>query len=213
MSQEARKNILIRISKQANQNSVDSSEVKVPVLLPRSIPKDSADAVFANNFTQNGGLFFYCENKERFFEALTKVVKERKWYNVHCWNPELTSFFQNRDFRLIRIGHILDKAHAGLTTCEFIIAENGSIMVSSALSCGRMLPIYPPNWLVIASVAQLCETQKEAWNSLAQKHEKIPTMISVIQKSAFTQAFTGETLKGGIGPEKIYLFLVEEMWF
>lgn len=213
MSQEARKNILARINKGLTKNVEGVSELEAPILLPRSIPEDSADEVFANNFTQNGGLFFYCEDKEHFFETLKKVALKKGWYNIHCWHADLITFFQNRDFRFIRIGHILDKAHAGLTTCEFIIAENGSIMISAAQPCGRMLPIYPSNWVVIASVDQLCETQKEAWNSLAQKHEEIPTMISVVQRAAFTEALTGETLKGGIGPEQIYLFLVEEMWF
>ena len=203
--------ILDNIRKGLKMTATKKLPSKKPITFSKFILEDAIDVAFASNFTHTGGYFFYCEDFKAFFTYLKDISAKRNWRNIYCWNNELVEYFQSQDFRPVRIGHILDKAHAGLTTCEFIIAENGGIMVSSQLPCGRMLPIYPPNWLVIATVGQLVESQEKAWQKIKEKYNEQPlTMVSMINKNAQTRVFEGRPNKGGVGPQNIFLFLLDE---
>jgi len=209
---ESKNHILQKIRKGLEEAKIpQNSQSKNPIKLSKFVLEDTIDVEFASTFTQAGGYFFYCEKFENFFAYLIDIAKKRNWYNIYCWNNDLVEYFQRQDFRSIRIGHILDKAHAGITTCDFLIAENGGIMVSSQLPCGRMLPIYPPNWLIVATVSQLVESKEMAWQKIKEKYtDQNPTMISVISNSAQTRLFEGRIQKGGIGPQNIFLFLIDD---
>lgn len=194
-----------------NTSAKPPSKEAPPIHLSKFVLEDTIDVVFASNFTQAGGYFIYCEDFDAFYKHLKSIIQKQEWHNVNCWNPQLLEFFQNQDYRPIRIGHLLDKAHAGLTTCDFLIAENGSIMISAGLPCGRMLPIYPPNWLIIATMGQLLENKEMAWAQIKDKYpERPPTMVSMIGNAAHTRLFEGKTMKGGIGPQNIFLFLIDD---
>lgn len=207
------KNKILENIRQGLEKTANSPKEKKgkSIKLSKFVLEDTIDVVFASNFTQAGGYFFYCETFDAFFTYLKDITQKRNWHNIYCWNNELVDYFQHQDFRPIRIGHILDKAHAGLTTCDFLIAENGGIMISAQLPCGRMLPIYPPNWLVIATVSQLLESREQAWLKIQEKYtEQPPTIVSVISKTSHTRLFEGKSMKGGIGPQNIFLFLIED---
>ncbi len=211
MGNNSRNTILQRIREGIQQ--------KTPLPYPNldSIPMTNQEVApdietFAINFTNNEGRFIYCENSEDFHKKLKEVAKKVGWKYVYCWHKTLVSFLQQKDFRNCKIGHRLDKAHAGLTPCESLIMDTGSILYSSALQSGRSLAILPPVWLVIASSQHVVTSLSQAFKNLQTKYpDGFPSMLNLVSGHAYTQSIGMKKIKAGMGPQEIYLFYVEDM--
>ncbi len=175
--------------------------------------RESPDIDFAEKFVANGGCFEYCEEESHFFERLKALVALNRWTNVHCWNPLLTRYLQKRDFRNCRIGHVLDRAHAGLTTCESFISDSGSIVMSSALSAGRALAVFPKVWLVVATIDQVRKTKAEAMELLAEKYKEYPSSITLVTGPVQNRAISLKNYRVGMSPSQIYFFLIDKIGF
>lgn len=184
-------------------------DMQVP-LLKRAKTDESVDIEFAVNFTQNEGRFIYCEDKDVFHKHLKDIAKKTDWRYIYCWQDQLIQFLQKKDFRQCKIGHRLDKAHAGITTCEALIADTGSIIFSSDLQAGRSLAIFPPVWIVVATVNQVKKNLKKALKDLNEKYpENWPSMLSIVSGPASTQSMGMKKINGGMGIQEIYLFFLD----
>jgi len=180
MNNNTREQILLNIKEGLGKTAsipFPDVDVEKPMFAPSL---ESPDIEFAEKFVAKGGGFEYCENLDQFHECLTSMVVENKWTNVHCWNPLLVRYLQKKDFRNCRIGHVLDRAHAGLTTCESFIADTGSIVMSSGLSAGRALSVFPKVWLVVATIDQVCKNKAEALKRIEEKYDEAPSAVTFI---------------------------------
>lgn len=171
--------------------------------------KDSPDISFVLQFKQNGGQFLYCESYADFFLKFKTMSQENSWQYIHCWHPQLTQYLQAQDFRQCKIGRRLDLAHAGIMTCEALVAQTGSIVMTSALPAGRSLATTPKVCLIVASVDQVVNNLEEANALISQKYEQKPTMMSIISGPAHSRAVTLKRYNAGICPNKIVLFLID----
>ncbi len=171
--------------------------------------RESPDIEFAENFTQNGGKFVYCEDFEHFYKIFKWLSNEKSWRNIHCWHPQLVEFFQQIDFRKCKIGHILDRSHAGIMTCDAIIAQTGSIVLSSALPCGRSLGTFPKSIIVLATLEQVVKDFRSALQLIERKYEIPPTMIGTITGPAKNRTISMKSMEGGVGPIDVYLFFID----
>jgi|GEM_PF-964328 len=179
-------------------------------ILKKAKTDESIDIEFAVNFTQNEGRFIYCEDKEEFHKHLKDISRKTGWRYIYCWQNELIDFLQEKDFRQCKIGHRLDKAHAGITTCEALVADTGSIIFSSDLQAGRSLAIFPPVWIVVATVNQVKKNLKRALKDFNDKYpETWPSMLSIVSGPASTQSMGMQKISGGMGMQEIHLFFLD----
>jgi L-lactate dehydrogenase complex protein LldG len=99
--------------------------------------------------------------------------------------------------------------NVGITSCEFVIARLGSIMVSSKNS--RRINVYPETHVVIAYVDQLVDDLKDAFDALHSKYSgKIPSLVSVITGPSRTADIEKTLVMGAHGPKELFLILVEK---
>jgi len=190
---------------------------KKNVPLERQIPKDdykntSEDlaVVFAKALQKVSGNFIFCENIEEFVEHLIALSEQKEWNNLHCWHPDLQEVFAAVDFRKCRIGKNLDKADAGITTCEALIANTGSILLSSALPSGRSLSIYPPVHICVAYTNQLVYSVNEAIELLKNRYpENLPSFVSIITGPSRTTEIENTLMSDIQGCKELYVFLIE----
>ncbi len=182
--------------------------------LPKSFyaeAEETLDMLFIQRFTNLSGQFIYCEDESDFLSNFMALADQKKLEYIYCWDEELQQLFQNIDFRKCRIGRNLDKAHAGLTFCEALIAQTGSIVVSSGLAAGRQLPIFPPIHLVIGYTSQLVYSIDKALNLLQSKYGQYqPSFVSVISGPSRTADIEKTLVLGAHGPKEVYLFLIED---
>ena len=105
--------------------------------------------------------------------------------------------------------HALETCDAGLTECETLVAQTGSVCVTSRSSGGRALSVLPPHHLVIASRGQLVSDLAAAYEHLAAKYAgNYPSFISFISGPSRTGDIERILVLGAHGPKKLTVLLV-----
>ena len=174
-------------------------------------PADTLDVIFAEEFTRIQGNFVYCENEKVFLENLDSLAEKNRWENLYVWEFKLQDFFQKNFFKRLRVGNSLEKADAGITTCECLVARTGSILISSRKASGRALPIFPPVHVVVAYQNQLYYDLKEALQYVVEKYNgNIPSMISIASGPSRTADIEKTLVLGAHGPKEVYVFFIDQ---
>jgi L-lactate dehydrogenase complex protein LldG len=176
-----------------------------PVYIPMN---DTADVNFAQEFTKVGGVFIYCENESEAVSTLAALYTECEWQNIYCAEPEFQYMLTQAGVPFESDEESLQKLKVGITSCEFLIARLGSIMVSSKNS--RRLNVYPETHVVIAYANQLVNDLKDAFEAVQKKYSgKLPSMLSVITGPSRTADIEKTLVMGAHGPRELFVILVE----
>jgi len=175
-------------------------------------PAEDIAIMFAQSFVRAGGVFFYCESEDHFFDQLFTYKKEKGLENLFVWEPELKKLLHKAG--LVFVGDEKDfikKADAGLTTCEALVARTGSVLVSGASASGRRLSIYPDQHLVLARTSQIMHDIGEGLQAVKDNHDgKLPSMISLTTGPSRTADIEKTLVLGAHGPRSIVLFLLDD---
>lgn len=169
---------------------------------------DTSDVNFAQEFTKVGGVFIYCENEAEVVSSLSALNTECNWDNIYCSEPEIQYLLTQAGVPFDSDEDSLKDIKVSLTSCEFVIARLGSIMVSSRNS--RRLNVYPEIHVVIAYVNQLVDDLKDAFAAVQTKYSgKLPSMLSVITGPSRTADIEKTLVMGAHGPRELFCILVE----
>ncbi len=105
--------------------------------------------------------------------------------------------------------NVLEACDAGITECELLVAQTGSVCVTSDNSGGRVLSVLPPHHIVIARQGQLVTDLTEAYASLAAKYRaNYPSMISFITGPSRTGDIERILVLGAHGPKRLTILLL-----
>lgn len=190
----------------------DSQEDKI-----KSIPLENfasekikleLDELFASNFTENGGKFIYCIDDIEVYETISEIYKENNWDNFLMLDD---SFKQTLNRANIPFSKETNTNSAFFTGCEALIAENGSILISSNQTKGISLADLPYDFIILAHTKELLKDRSDGLTSINLKHKSnIPSGITTI-KGPNTITGTDNILdSGSINTSKnIYLVLIE----
>jgi L-lactate dehydrogenase complex protein LldG len=100
------------------------------------------------------------------------------------------------------------EAELGVTGCDCLVAQTGSIAVSSRMG-GRTLSVLPPVHLVIARREQLVPDLSAAFVVLRQRYGKSwPSALTVITGPSRTADIEKILVMGAHGPKRLALFFV-----
>lgn len=88
------------------------------------------DEKFTIHFKKNGGKFLYCISLKEVSTAIKNIVAENSWqeHPFFAMDDRLTSKFEKEN---IVFTDNLKNSEVFFTTCEHLIAQNGSILVCS----------------------------------------------------------------------------------
>lgn len=173
-------------------------EIKLPI-----------DERFTINFKSNGGKFLYCENLNEIFQNLENIIVENNWEEkeVLLLDTNLENKFQNSSLKTTK--KISDSTFF-LTTCENLIANDGSLLISSKQIFEKKLPELPINFIVFATTSQITETIGEGLRAIkSNNREKIPTNITTIKH--FKSGDDKDFLSYGSSAKNLYLLLLEDL--
>ena len=166
------------------------------------------DEKFTYNFNKNGGKFLYCENMDEVLEAFDNILMENDWYeqDVFCINEQLGERFDgfNLKFGKKSTGRFF------LSTCESLVANNGSILLSSNQIKEKKLHELPVNFVIFATTSQLVESISEGLR-IIKSHSKnhIPSNITTIQD--FESDREKDFMSYGSSTKNLYLLLLEDL--
>ncbi|MFI1745472.1 LUD domain-containing protein [Thalassobellus sediminis] len=173
-------------------------EVKLPI-----------DERFTINFKSNGGKFLYCDNLNEIFQNLESIIEENNWEEkkVLLLDENLQSRFKKSGLKTTRK---ISEATFFLTTCENLIANDGSLLISSKQIFEKKLPELPINFIVFATTSQITETIGEGLRGIKSNNkEKIPTNITTIKH--FKSGDDKDFLSYGSSAKNLYLLLLEDL--
>lgn len=100
--------------------------------------------------------------------------------------------------------HALERCDAGLTECDALVAQTGTVVVTSASAGGRALNVLPPHHLVLARREQLVPDLPAAFRLLATRYgAAYPSMISLITGPSRTGDIERILVLGAHGPKRL----------
>ena len=103
----------------------------------------------------------------------------------------------------------LEACDAGLSTCECLVAQTGSILVSSQTCGGRALSILPHAHVVVAMIDQIVPTLADAFALVRERHAgRLPSMLSFITGPSRTGDIERILVLGAHGPKELIVILV-----
>lgn len=171
---------------------------------------DHLDLLFAEQLTAVAGNFIFCEDDIQLIENLLLLAEEKGWRKIYCWEPKLQSLLSTYEYPFYSTDTDFLNADVGITTCEALVARNGSILITNGNEAGRRLSIYPHVHIVIAYTSQLVLDLKDGFKILKDKYpEALPTMISNITGPSRTADIEKTLVLGAHGPKELYVFLLE----
>ncbi len=176
---------------------------------------ESQVALFAANSIELKTEFFLCENDEDFNAKLQALKTECNWTQAASHKGELTAgVLQSLGLPTVLTDggyeiDALEKCDVGITECEALVAQTGSVLVTNRSCGGRALSVLPPHHVVIARRDQLLPDLSAAFALLQSKYSgNYPTMISFITGPSRTGDIERILVLGAHGPKRLTVFCV-----
>jgi L-lactate dehydrogenase complex protein LldG len=103
----------------------------------------------------------------------------------------------------------LESCDVGITECDALIAQTGSILVTARSAGGRALSVLPPHHVVLARRDQLIADLPDAFALLKARYgENYPSFISFITGPSRTGDIERILVLGAHGPRRLTIFLL-----
>ena len=173
-------------------------EVKLPI-----------DERFTINFKANGGKFLYCENMGEVHQSLNNILEENKWNerDALVLDERLEELFKDANLKLTKS---IPQGTFFLSTCEYLISDDGSLLICSNQIAEKKLKELPINFIIYATTSQFVENIGEGLKGIKAKNKaKIPTNITTIKH--FKSDDNKDFLTYGSSSKNLYLLLLEDL--
>ena len=126
--------------------------------------------------------------------------------NCCCFDEKLKNKFKNFNLEFNKSAD----AEFYLSTCEFLVANDGSILISSNQIKERKLHDLPANFIILSSTSQLIDTIGEGLRGIKFKNKRqIPSNITTIKN--FETQKEGDFMSYGSSTKNLYLLLLEDL--
>jgi L-lactate dehydrogenase complex protein LldG len=142
--------------------------------------------------------------------ALLDLRHSESWTKIATHSGDLTDFACAKlDLPLCRTDggydvHELESCSVGITECDALVAQTGSVLVTSRSAGGRALSVLPPHHVVLARREQLLGDLPDAFALLKQKYgSNYPSFISFITGPSRTGDIERILVLGAHGPKKL----------
>ncbi|HLG02881.1 MAG TPA: lactate utilization protein [Bacteroidia bacterium] len=175
-------------------------------------PAEALELVFAQQFSEVGGQFIFCENEEDFCYNVHALTTDGSFGQIWCGEKELQELLNRAKVSFISSPQEVEKADTSITACEFLVARTGSILVSSMQGSGRRAPVFPHQHIVVAKTSQLIYDMKEALKAIKAKYPAgFPSMVTMITGPSRTADIEKTLILGAHGPKEIYVFMIDDL--
>ena len=165
---------------------------------------------FAEEFSKLLGKFIFCLNKAELAISLQQLIQQKEWSKIYCCEKDLTKTLQQNGFNAFADVTVKD-CDASITSCEFLVARTGSIIMSAAQESGRTVSVYAPVHICIATTSQLVYDIKDGLNGLKEKYRQyLPSLITFATGPSRTADIEKTLVVGVHGPKEVYCFVIDD---
>ncbi len=172
-------------------------------------------ALFRNNAVALKADFYLVNNGEELAKRLRALRDAENWKRIGAHGGQLTDFACGalglpvcRTDQPYGVAD-LESCAAGLTECDALVAQTGSVLVTSRSAGGRALSVLPPHHVVLARREQLLGDLLGAFALLKEKYAaNYPSFMSFITGPSRTGDIERILVLGAHGPKKLTIFCV-----
>jgi len=183
-------------------------------LPPVGIGFDAQADLFARNSVTLKSTFHLLENETAAAQKLAEIAKTDAWQRVAAHGDgaagpstraivsalELPGIWTDSGYDVRE----MERCDAGITECDALVAQTGSVLVTSRSAGGRALSVLPPHHVVLARRDQLVADLPAAFALLERKYaESYPSFIGFITGPSRTGDIERILVLGAHGPKKL----------
>lgn len=170
----------------------------------------SLDDSFVHNFIKHGGKFLYCHKEQDVTNNIQRIIDENDWDTLSYVNSDLVKY---TTAVRVHIDHGFNTSLPLFTSCESLIAENGSILFSETQLKDQKIPTLTNDFIVLARTSQIVKTKGESLTDIKLRYKKnIPSNISPIKNYGAITTTEDNFLNYGTSNSKnLYLLLLEDL--
>ncbi len=175
-------------------------------------PRAPIEERFTYNFNENGGKFLYCENQKECDGFFSQIIDENKWNDVEilCYDDSLLDLITETNKLNVSKTNLNSKFF--LTRCEFLVANDGSLLICAEQIKSHKVNDLPQNFIVFAKISQFTETLSEGLNGIKNKYpSNLPTNITSIKNFNSLEKENTNFLTYGSAAKNLYLLLLEDL--
>jgi L-lactate dehydrogenase complex protein LldG len=176
---------------------------------------DARLALFQKNSADLKSTFRLVHGDEQFAGLLRNFRDAEGWKKIATHSGELTDeALRVVDLPVCRTDkpydvNELENCDVGITECDALIAQTGSVLVTGGSAGGRALSVLPPHHLVLARRNQLIADLPDAFALLKRKYgANYPSFISFITGPSRTGDIERILVLGAHGPRKLTIILL-----
>jgi L-lactate dehydrogenase complex protein LldG len=194
----------------------DSSTINIRQVLPAvSDVFEDQLASFRANAADLKADFQVLNSSQELTRALLELRNNEGWKGIASHAGELTDpACQSLALPMLRTdqpygANDLETCDAGLTECDALIAQTGSVLITARSAGGRALSVLPPHHVVIARRDQLLPDLAAAFDLVKQKYAaNYPSFISLITGPSRTGDIERILVLGAHGPKKLTILFL-----
>jgi L-lactate dehydrogenase complex protein LldG len=198
------------------QLAAGSSQVRQ--FLPK-VPDDFAGqvALFAERSDSLKTEFLACPD-EAAARAQLKLLSDREGWESIAFpvDSEIRGLLDDVSIAKLEVSRStvktdLEKVSAGITGCDALIAQTGSVLLTAKSGGGRALSVLPVHHVVVATSSQLVADLPAAFELLQKKYAPdFPSFMTFITGPSRTGDIERVLVLGAHGPRKLTVILVGE---
>lgn len=183
------------------------------VMPPVGATMDEQFALFAKNASDLKATFKLVKDEAELAAELKALSVAEQWHRT-ATHKSLLAQPQTNALGLPTIitddgydKHDLEQCDVGISECDALVAQTGTVLVTSRSSGGRALSCLPPHHVVIARREQMVADLPAAFALVKQRHgANYPSMISFITGPSRTGDIERILVLGAHGPKKLTIF-------
>jgi L-lactate dehydrogenase complex protein LldG len=169
---------------------------------------------FTENLNLLRGEFISCATPADQGIKLQKLADSENWKRVASHAGSLTSPALTRLSLPVLLtdggydAREMETCDAGITECDALIAQTGTIVLTAKSGGGRALSVLPPHHVVLATKAHLVPDLPAAFTLLEQRYgDAYPSMMTFITGPSRTGDIERILVLGAHGPKRLTVIL------
>ena len=195
------------------------------VLLPQFDPRpwlppvgesvDDRIDLFSRNSSELRTVFVVVSSVAEAKIALMQIATDQGWRSIATHDGSLVKPIAeslNLPTLLTDGGYViadLEKVDAGISECDALVAQTGSVLLTSRSAGGRALSVLPPHHVVVTKIDQLLPDLPSAYELIGRKYlGNPPSFMTMITGPSRTGDIERTIVLGAHGPKQLTVILI-----
>ena len=189
--------------------SVSDERSKEAVSFKGPSTAEDLDVRFAENFTNSGGKFIYCESSKNFVQLMNSLKTQNEWNHVFIWDHHIKNYVSNLGLKQEEFEFFMDNSDAAMSDCFGLLADEGVILLTPDQATNRRLTSFPPHHIIIATRANLMVNLEKGLDRFKEKFmDKLPSLIELNPERKICKANHARLLNAS-GTPNVYVFYID----